>query len=205
IQYIISIHIPIILTVLTPLALGWRYPAIFTPLHIIFLELIMGPTCSIIYENEPMEENTMQQRPRPFTTTFFNWKELSTSIFQGLMITLGTLGTYRYAIHHGADEATTRTMVFVSLITANIFLTLVNRSFFYSLLTVITYKNNMVPFIIAITTMVAAALISWPPFAVFFGFSTISSSALLFSITTGFVSVAWFEVVKLKIRYDHRN
>ena len=55
IQYIISIHIPIVLTVFLPLALGWIYPNIFSPVHIIFLELIMGPTCSIIYENEPME------------------------------------------------------------------------------------------------------------------------------------------------------
>jgi Ca2+-transporting ATPase len=54
IQYIISIHIPIVLTVFLPLALGWIYPNIFSPVHIIFLELIMGPTCSIIYENEPM-------------------------------------------------------------------------------------------------------------------------------------------------------
>lgn len=56
IQYIISIHIPIILTVFLPLALGWIYPNIFSPVHIIFLELVMGPTCSIIYENEPIEK-----------------------------------------------------------------------------------------------------------------------------------------------------
>ena len=57
IQYIISIHIPIILTVSLPLFLGWVYPQIFTPIHVIFLELVMGPTCSIVYENEPMEKN----------------------------------------------------------------------------------------------------------------------------------------------------
>ncbi|HLT32498.1 MAG TPA: HAD-IC family P-type ATPase, partial [Aquaticitalea sp.] len=75
IQYIISIHIPIILTVFIPLALGWVYPNIFSPVHVILLELIMGPTCSIIYENEPMEKNTMVQKPRPFTSTFFDFKE----------------------------------------------------------------------------------------------------------------------------------
>ena len=74
IQYIISIHIPIILTVFIPLALGWIYPNIFSPVHIIFLELIMGPTCSIIYEKEPMENNKMLQNPRTFTITFFNRK-----------------------------------------------------------------------------------------------------------------------------------
>src|SRR5690606_7555446 len=66
IQYIISIHIPIILTVFIPLALSWVYPNIFSPIHIIFLELIMGPTCSIVYENEPIEKNTLEERPRPF-------------------------------------------------------------------------------------------------------------------------------------------
>src|SRR5690606_19357837 len=60
IQYIISIHIPIILTVSLPLFLGWVFPQIFTPVHVIFLELVMGPTCSIVYENEPMERDAMQ-------------------------------------------------------------------------------------------------------------------------------------------------
>src|SRR5690606_3884934 len=68
IHYIISIHIPIILTVFIPLALGWTYPNIFSPIHIMFLELIMGPSCSIVYENEPIEKNTLEERPRPFTT-----------------------------------------------------------------------------------------------------------------------------------------
>jgi Ca2+-transporting ATPase len=114
IQYIISIHIPIILTVFIPLLLGWVYPNIFTPVHIIFLEMIMGPTCSIIYENEPMEKNTMTQPPRPFTITFFEWKELFTSIIQGLVITAGTLAVYLYAVDQGQNELVTRTMVFHS-------------------------------------------------------------------------------------------
>src|SRR4249920_1813755 len=92
IQYIISIHIPIVLTVFVPLALGWVYPNIFTPVHVIFLELIMGPTCSIIYENEPMEPGTMQRPPRKMGTTFLSLKQLSISIVQGLIITTGCLG-----------------------------------------------------------------------------------------------------------------
>ena len=125
-----------------PLVLGWIYPSIFSPIHIIFLELIMGPTCSIVYENEPIEKNTMLQKPRPFTDTFFNWKELSTSIIQGLVITLGTLFVYQYCVNSNYNEAITRTMVFTCLVTANIFLTLSNRSFYYSIFTTIQYKNN---------------------------------------------------------------
>ena len=200
IQYIISIHIPIVLTVFIPLALGWIYPNIFSPVHIIFLELIMGPTCSIIYENEPIEKNTMLQKPRPFTTTFFNWKELSTSIIQGLMITVGTLIAYQYAVYQGFNEAITRTMVFAVLITANIFLTLVNRSFYYSIITTTKYKNNLVLLIISITIAISGLLLYVKPFTNFFKFETLHLSQLAISVAIGFLCVIWYEVVKWRKR-----
>ena len=200
IRYIISIHIPIILTVFLPLALGWIYPNIFSPIHIIFLELIMGPTCSIIFENEPMESNTMLSKPRPFTTTFFNWKELASSVMQGLVIAAGTLVVYQYAVHKNYNEAVTRTMVFTALIVANIFLTLVNRSFYYSVLTTIRYKNKMILFIIGITVFISAMLLYLPPVTHFFEFEQLNLSQLGVSFVIGFISVVWYELVKLRER-----
>jgi P-type Ca2+ transporter type 2C len=200
IQYIISIHIPIILTVFIPLALGWIYPNILSPVHIIFLELIMGPTCSIIFENEPMEKNTMSQKPRMFTTTFFNWKELTTSIIQGFAITIGILATYQYSVSMKFNEAQTRTMVFTVLIVANIILTLVNRSFYYSLLTTMRYKNNLVLLIIAITILITGLLLFVPPLTHFFEFQTLDFSQLAFCVVIGFLSVIWYEFVKIKTR-----
>jgi Ca2+-transporting ATPase len=213
IQYIISIHIPIILTVFIPLALGWMYPNIFYPIHVIFLEIIMGPTCSIIYENEPMEKNTMLQKPKALSTTFFNWKELSVSILQGLAITLGTLSVYQYAVYMGYSEALTRTMTFTVLITANIFLTLINRSFYYSILSTLRYKNNMVVYIILITVVLVALILYVKPITTFFEFETLDYSQLLISIAVGFTVVIWFEIVKLIKRLktnptkvkNHRN
>jgi Ca2+-transporting ATPase len=196
IQYIISIHIPIILTVFIPLALGWIYPNIFSPIHVIFLELIMGPTCSIIYENEPMEPNTMAQKPKPLSTTFFNLKELSVSIIQGLFITLGTLSIYQFAVASDYNEAITRTMVFTVLITANIFLTLINRSFYYSILTTLKYKNNMVLFIVFITIALVCLILYVKPLSTFFEFETLNLYQLLTSIIIGFISVIWYEIVK---------
>ena len=196
IQYVISIHIPIILVVFIPLALGWVYPNIFTPVHIILLELIMGPTCSIIYENEPMEAFTMDQKPRPFMVTFFKWKELITSILQGLMITLGALLVYGYGIKEDLNESLIRTMVFTVLISANIFLTLVNRSFVYSVITTLRYKNYLVPVIILITTLLTAVLIYVKSFANFFAFKPLSPKQLGISIVIGFLFVIWFEGVK---------
>ncbi len=196
IQYIISIHIPIILTVFIPLALGWVYPNIFTPVHVIFLELIMGPTCSIIYENEPIEKNMMLQKPRLFTSTFFNARELTTSIIQGLVISIGTLYIYQYAVQQGSSENTTRTMVFLTLISANIFLTLVNRSFYYSIITTSRYTNNLVPIIIMITVLLMALLLFVSPFSKIFKFEKLNAVQLVISIVTGFASVIWYELVK---------
>jgi len=196
IQYIISIHIPIILVVFIPLVLGWRYPVIFSPLHIIFMELIMGPTCSIIYENEPIEANTMCRAPRPFTSTFFSRKELSTSILQGIVITAAALICYLYAIAQSYNEAVTRTMVFSVLIAANVILTLVNRSFYYSLIYTLRYRNNLVAIIISITLITSSALIYLKPLSKLFGFHSLPLYQLFISICIGFLGVIWYEAIK---------
>jgi Ca2+-transporting ATPase len=196
IQYIISIHIPIILTVFVPLALGWSFPHIFTPVHVVLLELIMGPTCSIIYENEPMEKDVMAQGPRPFSSSFFNWRELATSLLQGSGIALGTLLVHQVSVAQGWNEPTTRAMVFTTLITANIFLTLVNRSFQYSILTTLKYRNRLVPLIIGITLVLTTSLLYVGPLAVFFQFESLSLPQLGGCLGIGFISVIWYEGVK---------
>lgn len=204
IQYIISIHIPIILIVFIPLVLGWVYPNIFSPVHIIFLEIIMGPTCSIIYENEPMEPNLMLQKPRPFTTTFFNLKEIMISIIQGLAITLGLLLIYYYCVQENCSESVTRTVVFLTLISSNIFLTMVNRSFYYSVLTTLKYKNNLVLLIIATTILISSLLLFVPVFSHFFMFDRVSAAQIGWSILVGFVSVLWIEIYKYFKRWNSK-
>lgn len=196
IQYIISIHIPIILIVFIPLVLGWIYPSIFTPVHIIFLELIMGPTCSVIYENEPLEKNLMHQPPTQFTKTFFNIQELSLSIIQGLMITAGLIIIYQLAVSDGHTQPVTTAMIFLTLITANIVLTLSNRSFIYSIFTTIQYKNKLIPILLAVTVALVVALFSIPLLRSFFHFDIVSMSQLIICMGVGTASVAWFEVYK---------
>lgn len=200
IRYIISIHIPIILIVFIPLVLGWIYPAIFSPIHVIFLELIMGPTCSIIYENEPVEENAMRQPPRPPTANFFNASELLVSVFQGLAITTGLLFIYHYSVSQQLGENTTRTMIFSGLICANIFLTLLNRSFYYSILTTLRYPNKLIFYIISITILITGVLVFVEPISSFFQLQPLSISELLISTSVGFFSVIWFEIIKWNMR-----
>ncbi|MGF1925030.1 MAG: cation transporting ATPase C-terminal domain-containing protein, partial [Bacteroidia bacterium] len=196
VQYIISIHIPIIMTVFLPLALGWIYPTIFSPIHVIFLELIMGPTCSIIYENEPMEKNAMQQKPRKLAETFFNSKELLISVIQGLMITAAILITYRHAVNLGLSESAVRTMVFTVLIVANIFLTLVNRSFDAYFFETLRYKNKLVGLIIGVTILLTTTMLYLPPVTKFFQLEAIGFAHLAYCVIAGFLAVFWIEVLK---------
>jgi len=158
--------------------------------------LIMGPTCSVIYENEPLEKNLMHQPPTQFTKTFFNIQELSLSIIQGLMITAGLIIIYQLAVSDGHTQPVTTAMIFLTLITANIVLTLSNRSFIYSIFTTIQYKNKLIPILLAVTVALVVALFSIPLLRSFFHFDIVSMSQLIICMGVGTASVAWFEVYK---------
>ncbi|AIM37043.1 haloacid dehalogenase [Sphingobacterium sp. ML3W] len=196
IQYIISIHIPIILTVSLPLFLGWVYPQIFTPIHVIFLELVMGPTCSIVYENEPMEKNAMQRKPRPISETFLNWKELMISVVQGLVITGGVLFIYQYTHQQGGDEKMVRSMVFTTLIFANILLSFINRSFYYYIYETIRYKNRLIYYITGITLLFMFMMLYVKPVSNFFSMTNLGFTQLLFCLLTAAISTLWMDLYK---------
>lgn len=204
IQYIISIHIPIILTVSLPLFLGWVYPQIFTPIHVIFLELVMGPTCSIVYENEPMEKNAMQRKPRPISETFLNWKELMISVVQGLVITAGVLFIYQYTVRQGGDEKTVRSMVFTTLIFANILLSFINRSFYYYIYETIMYKNRLIYYITGITLLFMFMMLYVKPVSDFFSMTDLGFKQLLFCLLVAAVSTLWMDLYKWwkRTRYE---
>lgn len=197
VQYIISIHIPIILTVSLPLFLGWAYPQIFTPVHVIFLELVMGPTCSIVYENEPMESNAMRQKPRPITETFLSWKELFISIIQGLVITAGILFVYQLTYQNGGNEEKTRAMVFTTLIFANILLSFMNRSFYFTMFESFKNRNSLLVWVTLITLVLLALMLYFQPVTNFFKLTSLNGTDLLITLSVAVISVVWFDVFKL--------
>ncbi len=205
VQYIISIHIPIILTVSLPLFLGWVFPHIFTPVHVIFLELVMGPTCSIVYENEPIEKNTMQKPPRALTDTFLNWRELTLSIIQGLVITAGILWMYQNSVDFGNDETKTRALVFSTLIFSNILLSFVNRSFYYSVVESFKDRNLLLTGISVVVLLLLLVILYLAPVSKFFSVTSLSLKELGWALLTASVCVLWFEVYKFGKRLYQKN
>ncbi len=197
IRYIISIHIPIILTASLPVIFGWVYPNIFTPIHIIFLELIMGPTCSIFFEREPVEGNIMQQAPRKKGDGLFSGKELGISIFQGAVIAAGILGLYYYFMNTGASLEQTRTIVFTALILCNVFLTFADRSFTKTLYHTSRYKNNLATLITIISALFLLMLHFVPFVRNLFQLTAIYASQFWLCLAVAFASVMWFEIYKV--------
>jgi Ca2+-transporting ATPase len=102
------------------------------------------------------------------------------------------------------SESVTRTTVFLTLIASNIFLTLTNRSFYYSIFTTLGYKNNLVLLIIGMTILITALLLFVPLFAHFFQFESVSGTQIGMSILVGLVSVLWIEIYKWFKRRSHQ-
>jgi len=199
VRYIISIHIPIILTAALPVILGWTYPNIFTPIHVIFLELIMGPTCSIFFEKEPVEENIMLVAPRSRRAGLFATDELLISIVLGLTITAGVLALYYIFMNNGHSIEETRTMVFTTLILSNIFLTFSGRSFTQTMYYTNKYKNSLVPVILIVSVIFLLVLHFVYPVRNLFQLTSITFLEFLVCFGTAFVSVMWFEVYKMDL------
>jgi Ca2+-transporting ATPase len=205
IRYIISIHIPIILLASLPVIIGWAYPNIFTPIHVIFLELIMGPTCSIFFEKEPVEENTMIQLPRKKSLSLFTANELLISVTQGIIIAASSLMVYYLFMDAGASLEKTRTVVFITLILSNIFLTFANRSFTKSIWFTIRYKNSLAPLVLVVSLVFLAMLLFIPFFRELFQLVVISPAEFLLCFAISFASVVWFEIYKLDLPESNGN
>ncbi len=197
IRYVISIHVPIILTVLVPLVLGWEYPHIFLPLHVIFLELVMDPVAAIGFENEPAEPNLMQKPPRPGNAALFSNRELLFSLLQGLVIGAAVLFAYQFAAAKNYPENGVRAFVFTTMVFANLFLTLANRSFDFPIYRTIFYKNRTLPLILGVSTLMLAAVLYLPFVSRLFRVDALSATDLGWCLLLGFLSVAWFEVWKM--------
>ena len=200
IRYIISIHIPIILVVLLPLLLSWDIPYVFSPVHVIFLELIMGPTCSIVFQREPIEAGSMQRPPRPVSDSFFSWSELRLSFLQGLAITATCLGLGWWFLQQGHDDRLVRTVIYTTLLSSNIFLTLVNRSFTLPAWTTIRYPNTLMPWALGASVITMLAMIYIPVARDAFGFTALNAGQFAACIGAGLAGVAWIEVKKVLAR-----
>jgi len=151
-SYIISIHIPIIGLTLIP-AFYAGLPIFLLPLHIVFMELIIDPVCSIVFESEGEEKDIMTRKPRPRDESFFGSKKIVASVIQGFLLFTMVVLIYFSSLQEGHTEGEVRAIAFTSLILGNVFLILTNLSKTRSFISVLLEKNLaimiMVPLVMA--------------------------------------------------------
>lgn len=193
--YIFAVHIPIIGLSLIPLLLGWS--PVFAPVHIVFLEMIINPACSIAFEAEPAEANVMRRPPRPPKEPLFGWRILLISLLQGLIVLLAALMVLGYALHHGATDETARALTFSTLVISNLGLILVNRSWRHDILRTFGNRNPALWWVIGGALAFLSLALTLPLLREVFHFSPISAQQFMLCVLAGLGSVAWFEIYKI--------
>jgi P-type Ca2+ transporter type 2C len=125
-SYLLAVHVPIAGMALLPLIFGW--PLFFTPVHVVFLELIIDPACSFVFEGEPEEADIMKQPPRPRESRLLNRTAVLQSLVDGLIVLTVTAVVFHIGLTREAGEMDARTMGFATLILGNLILILANRT-----------------------------------------------------------------------------
>jgi Ca2+-transporting ATPase len=197
--YVFTIHIPIALASLLAPFLGIAPTALMLlPLHVVLLEVLIDPTCSIVLERQPAEEDIMERSPRNPKEKLLTGKVLAKSVLQGLFVFAASFGSYYMTLAGDpANAPVARAMGLAVIMLANLFLVQVNSSdhdfVFHSVKRLIKDK---VMWAVNIGTIVLLALILYSPISGFLKLAPLSGQQLLLSFLLAAVSVLWFELVK---------
>ena len=170
-SYIISIHIPIAALSLLPVLFKW--PLILTPIHIVFLEFIIDPSCSIIFENEKEGRDIMKRAPRKLDDSIFNMRMVLGNVAQGMLIAVAVVIVFGVMLTFGYGEDKARGITFLILIVANILLVLVISG--KQSLANIVHRENMAMLVILSVTAISLVLLFNVPFLLnLFNFAPVS-------------------------------
>ncbi|MBS0288009.1 MAG: cation-translocating P-type ATPase [Proteobacteria bacterium] len=195
--FILAVHIPIAGLAFFPIISN--LPPIFYPLHIALIELIIDPTCSIAFENEPPEKDLMKHPPRGLNEYILNKKIVISSVLQGFGVLVIVYLAYFFSLDiMNADES--RTLAFTSLCLANLLLIFANRSKTQSILKSFMVPNKILFFIILTTLMILFSLITIPFFASILHFAPPTQEHLLICLGSVVLFIMWFEVIKMSIK-----
>lgn len=154
-NYLISIHIPIVLLSLLPVLFGM--PLVLFPAHIVFLEFIIDPTCTVVFESDSEDKDIMERLPRNLKNRIVSLRNLIRPIIEGLILGLVLVVTYGYLLPK-FGETFARTFVFILLVTFNVVLILTNLSRKESFITKILRNDNKALVSVVIFTFIVMYL-----------------------------------------------
>jgi len=187
ITFIFSVHVPIAGLALFPIL--FELPLILLPAHIAFLELIIDPACSVVFEAQKEEKNIMQRPPRNLTDKLFDKKNLIRCLFQGGSVLFLVLVVFLLALYLGKSENEARTITFAMLVFANLTLIISNLSFEGSILKTFNSQNRALWMVVAGALLSLVMVFYVPIFRELFHFSVLHLDDLITILIGGIVSV----------------
>ena len=198
IGYIFSVHMPIAGLALFPIL--FNLPLVLLPAHIAFLELIIDPACSTVFEAEPEEKNIMNRPPRNLQERMFGRKGLALSLLQGTSMLAGVIVVLLYALYMGKGDVEVRTLTFATLVVANLTLIVANLSWSQSIIKTLSSENKALRYVLVGALSGLLLVLYVPALRNLFRFSVLHVDDLLIVFVVGILSIAWLRLLRSKIK-----
>ncbi len=193
-SYVLGIHVPIAGLSMIPVLFGG--PMVLMPVHIILMELIIDPACSVAFEMEPAEAGLMRRPPRHPRQRLFTSRLVLRSLAQGAGAMIVALAVYAGALRSGLSEPDVRTLTFATLIVSNLALIFASRSFTRSILDDWRSPNHALWVLAGTATAALGAVLFVPLLRDLFRLAMPHPDDLLIVAGAGLASLAWMEMIK---------
>jgi Ca2+-transporting ATPase len=196
--YVLSIHVPIAGMSLVPVLA--QLPLVLLPAHIAFLELIIDPASSTVFEAEAAEEGIMRRPPRSRAEALFNRRMVLLSVLQGTGVFLVVLAVFAVARYRGLTESEARALTFTTLIFSNLGLIYTNRSWTRTIPALLRTRNTALWTVTGATILALALVLYVPLLRNLFDFAPLGGWEVVLALVAGVLSILWFEVLKVMAR-----
>ncbi len=193
-SFILAVHVPIAGLALLPLIFG--LPILFGPMHIAFLEMVIDPVCSLVFEAETEERNVMRRPPRNPAEPLFSGAMIAWSLLQGAFVFALVAAIFVVALERGMPEDEVRALTFFSLVASIVALIFVNRSTSASLIIAIRRPNSTLAFVLSIVAATLALTLLWPLARGLFRFGPLNVGDLALSLGAGTTVLVVLELLK---------
>ena len=193
--YIFAVHIPIAGLSLIPVL--FKLPLVLMPVHIAFLELIIDPSCSVVFEMEEEEPGIMDKPPRDPAKPLFGSELIRIGVIQGLTVLIAVLAVFLIStLVLKKPEADTRALTFTALVFSNLGLIAVNRSWTTGGFTAFKRRNPAFRWVLIGSLSFLALALYLPALNLLFHFDALHAEDLLIAAGVSMLGTLWFEAFK---------
>jgi Ca2+-transporting ATPase len=192
--YIVAVHVPIAGLAILPLVFGT--PIVLAPIHIAFLEMVIDPVCSVVFEAEPDERDLMRRPPRSPQSALLSYSLITWSLLQGGLALVLVGSVYLLGIYRTMSDAEVRALAFATLLLTNVGLILVNRSFSSSPWRAVSRRNPALWVMLCVVLPLLLVTVSWRPVESLFRFGPLHWDDLAICISAAVVLLGTLEALK---------